>query len=82
MKICANFKKERTCDRRKMAIRFALFPVVFAGSLAIFGVGFYYRYKLVIDVDEQRERRTKSVQQARDFHRKVQETIDQNKSDK
>lgn len=76
------FKPRSAPIEANMAVRFALFPAVFAGTLAFFGVGFYYRSKFVVDIDEQRERWTRSAKESRDFSAKVQEAIDHNKSDK
>ena len=63
-----------------MAVRFAVFPAVFIGALALFGFGFYNRFSFLIDVDEQQDRRMKSLQEAQDFRRKFNEGVEQEKN--
>ena len=62
-----------------MAVRFAIFPAIFLGTLAIFGFGFYNRYNFLVDVNNQQERKMKSVQDAKDFRRKFDQGMEQEK---
>lgn len=60
-----------------MLTRGLIFPIVFGGTLILFGFGFYHRYKLIVNPAEKEERRKYNIQQALEFRRKVQEKIDE-----
>lgn len=66
-------------QKLKMAVRFAIFPAVFLGTLAIFAFGFYNRYNFLVNVNEQQERKIRSSQEAEDFRRKFDQGMEQEK---
>lgn len=65
-----------------MAFRSSVFPLIFGGTLILFGFGFYHRYKLIVNTKEQEERKEYNFQKALEFRRTVQEKIDEKKSNR
>lgn len=65
-----------------MAFRGTVFPLIFGGTLILFGFGFYPRYKLIINTEEQAQRKEYSIHKALEFRRTVKEKIDEKKSNR
>lgn len=65
-----------------MAFRGTVFPLIFGGTLILFGFGFYHRYKLIINTEEQAQRKEYSIHKALEFRRTVKEKIDEKKSNR
>ena len=65
-----------------MAFRGTVFPLIFGGTLILFGFGFYHRYKLIINTEEQAQRKEYNIHKALEFRRTVKEKIDEKKSDR
>lgn len=63
-----------------MSFRGLVFPVLFGGTVILFGFGFYHRYKLIINKEEIQQRKEYNIQKALEFRRTVQEKIDEKKS--
>lgn len=63
-----------------MAFRGTVFPLIFGGTLILFGFGFYHRYKLIINTEEQAQRKEYNIHKALEFRRTVKEKIDEKKS--
>ena len=79
--MCAIFESLRALSKsNNMLARGLIFPIVFGGTLVLFGFGFYHRYKLIINPAEKEERRKYNIQQSLEFHRKVQDKIDEKKA--
>lgn len=70
-----------TCQPgENMAFRGTVFPLIFGGTLILFGFGFYHRYKLIINTEEQAQRKEYNIHKALEFRRTVKEKIDEKKS--
>ena len=61
----------------KMAFHGTVFPIVFGGILILFGFGFYHRYNLIVNTEEQQQRKEYNIQKALEFRRAVQEKLDE-----
>lgn len=60
-----------------MAFHGTVFPIVFGGILILFGFGFYHRYNLIVNTEEQQQRKEYNIQKALEFRRAVQEKLDE-----